>query len=471
MKQSLHILLLLWLAIVGMAGLTACSKDHAAGGDDVVVIDHASFKISLHATASGARTRGENPSAGDGWKGADEEEYRVRNATLFFYKASQGVNAPADTKILFKVYFPSFGKDTQATTSPTDVCYTSEVVKTDLSVEAGSYRVVAVCNLGNVKDKASTLGDLQQWETKQVVTGTETEVGECYNFAMSSSDDTPVTINGTTNMADEPNGSLTELSLNVQRLAARIDWSPGKGSWVENKTIVYDANGDAVLRNCYEFEVEDAPDDRFYLTSVTPVNLSANSEYVLKRVTVDNTLTNGVTYLGRELTGSDNNASNYVVDPLTSQKTQGTNPLTLSYTNPCAAWLNDFDANNDDYPVTHVADGEDNCYSDNSLTYRKLCYARENTIPVGANKQQYVTGLVFTGYYLKSGSTVAVKKTYVYYIRHTDPSGSASDALIMKYGIVRNHLYQVCVSKVASLGIIVLEVRDWVPDVAPDIDL
>lgn len=41
----------------------------------------------------------------------------------------------------------------------------------------------------------------------------------------------------------------------------------------------------------------------------------------------------------------------------------------------------------------------------------------------------------------------------------------------MKYGIVRNHVYQVAVSGVSSLGIILIEVRSWIPKEAPDIYL
>ena len=64
-----------------------------------------------------------------------------------------------------------------------------------------------------------------------------------------------------------------------------------------------------------------------------------------------------------------------------------------------------------------------------------------------------------------------MNKTFEYFIRHVDPNNSNSDALIMKYGIVRNHVYQVAVSGVSSLGIILIEVRSWIPKEAPDIYL
>lgn len=90
---------------------------------------------------------------------------------------------------------------------------------------------------------------------------------------------------------------------------------------------------------------------------------------------------------------------------------------------------------------------------------------------VGADKEKYVTGLLFTGYYHKAGEPQAVRKTYVYYIRHNDPNNSNSDALAMKYGVVRNHVYQVRIKGVNSLGLIMLQVRDWIPLVAPEIDI
>lgn len=122
--------------------------------------------------------------------------------------------------------------------------------------------------------------------------------------------------------------------------------------------------------------------------------------------------------------------------------------------------------------ITQITNGVPNCYTDatDRLTYKRLVYAKENTITIGANKKAYVTGLLFTGYYKKAGEA-AVQKTYEYFIRHTDPYNSNSDALAMKYGIVRNHVYQVRINSVSSMGLILIQVRDWIPIVAPDIDL
>ena len=41
----------------------------------------------------------------------------------------------------------------------------------------------------------------------------------------------------------------------------------------------------------------------------------------------------------------------------------------------------------------------------------------------------------------------------------------------MKYGIVRNNVYRVYVNSVTSLGLILIEVKDWISITLPEIQM
>lgn len=443
----------------------SCSKDSA---EEEVIAKNVCFKVEVRTGGYGANTRAAGPSEDDGTLPDDENEHAVYNAMLFIYQDNKGVNGAADTPILYSVYLPNFSKDTELSTTAGAV-YTSPVVDTRYSIPAGNYHVLIVCNMGRLT--ANTLGDVQNMTTMNAAFGTMQQPTTCNTFAMSSVSDQTITIKGESNMPDVKDGVLVEMQANVQRLAARIDFSAGtKGEWVNE--VVNTTEGDKTLE-AYKYTIGTAPNaDYFYLTGVTPINLLNSSEYVLKRVTEDKTF-NTIQYLGKELLSSDGNAANYVVDPYMQHKSQTSNAVALSYTNSYEDMKAQFAAcNSGDNQVTEIVNTAPNCYTDatDGLTYKKLVYAKENTITQGTNKEAYVTGLLFTGYYKKSGEA-AVQKTYEYFIRHTDPYNSNSDALAMKYGIVRNHVYQVRINGISSLGLILIQVRDWIPIVAPDIDL
>lgn len=448
-------------------GFWSCSKDSAEEEVDNTA-QNVCFKVEVRTGGYGASTRAAGPSEDDGTLADDENEHAVYNATLFIYQNNKGINGAADTPILYSVYLPNFSKDTELSSADGAV-YTSPVVDTRYSIPAGDYHVIIVCNMGRLT--ANTLGDVQQMTAANATFGTLQQPETCTTFAMSSSDDKSIHIEGRSNMADVKNGVLVEMQANVQRLAARIDFSAGaKGEWVSE--VVNTNEGDQTIEG-YKYTIGTEPNaDYFYLTGVTPINLLSSNEYVLKRVTEDNTF-NSIQYLGKELLSSNGNAANYVVDPYILQKKASSDAIGLSYTNSYEEMRANFAACNSGLnKITQITDGTTNCYTDatDGLTYKKLVYAKENTITAGTNKEAYVTGLLFSGYYKKAGEA-AVQKTYEYFIRHTDPYNSNSDALTMKYGIVRNHVYQVCINSVSSMGLILIQVRDWIPIVAPDIDL
>lgn len=465
MKSLINILSIL-LLVAAAAGLWSCSNDSAEGDN---IAKDVCFRVEVRTGSYGTDSRAVGPSEDDGSLADDENEHAVHNAMLFIYQDNKGVNGAANTPILYSVYLPNFSKDTEQSTTNGAV-YTSPIVDTHYAIPSGNYHVLIVCNLGRLT--ANTLGDVQEMTTSHAAFGTMQQPETCNTFAMSSVSDQTITIKAESNMTNVKNGVLVEMQANVQRLAARIDFSAGaKGTWVNE--VVNTTEGDQTIEG-YKYTIGTEPNaDYFYLTGVTPINLMAGNEYVLKRVTEDNTF-NTIQYLGKELLSSNGNAANYVVDPYIHQKSSSADALGLSYTNSYEEMMPNFAACNSGLnKITQIVDGATNCYTDaaDGLTYKKLVYAKENTITAGANKEAYVTGLLFSGYYKKSGEVAAVPKTYEYFIRHTDPYNSNSDALTMKYGIVRNHVYQVRINGVSSMGLILIQVRDWIPIVAPDIDL
>ena len=96
-------------------------------------------------------------------------------------------------------------------------------------------------------------------------------------------------------------------------------------------------------------------------------------------------------------------------------------------------------------------------------------YARENTISYNAPKAFYATALRLKGFYLKQGTSTYTEKTYTYYIRHADPNNTNAEAVPMKYGIVRNNVYRISINRVNSLGVMVIETKDWITKELPPI--
>ena len=207
-----------------------------------------------------------------------------------------------------------------------------------------------------------------------------------------------------------------EATIDVERLAARIDFDIAGGTY-------HSEDG-----GYYEYAVEGSTTDKYRLKSIKVKNMLTSGSYLIKRVAtaVDGT---GLSYLGAE-TVESNVATNYVLDPWTNKKAS-TLPTGLSYQEPNL--IN----------VKKIV-GEEKFFT--------LAYAQENTLPNADNKATYATALEFTGEYMSNGTTSKGEATVTYYIRHSDPNDNAAETSPMKYGIVRNNIYRVKVSKVNKQG-------------------
>lgn len=483
----LKICLLLLIPIAGM-GFVACSDNESVA--PVEYIDQPGFHIEIrvkNTPTNASSSRAAGPSDEDGRYPALENEGRVSDATIFLYRSDRqgnGIQSTASTPIDYAIYVPFFSSRREADGT---VYYTPRRILCDRPVAKGTYHIIAVCNKGDLTSdgNANTLGGLRNLTVSDIYREGQS-LSDTYCFTMASCVDQSVEVGdfSPSDDPDYPNANLIELEASVERLAARIDFSPGTGTWVENKEVSPEDASPFTI-NAYEYPIGDGNNnDRFYLTAVTPVNLYDGDEYLLKRVSYDdNPLTNTrLSYLISE-TGN----TNYVLDPNTLNGKNGTEPPAGMYTNPLAGWFGvDKIADcTEKYPVKKYEEGnnlfykvtEDNGnHTGTTVPYWILSYAKENTTLKGTAKDQYVTGLVFSGYYAKYNpeapeSPTWIPKSYVYYIRHNDPTNSTVEALPMKYGIVRNHIYRIRLKSVSNLGLILIQVRDWIPVNAPEIDM
>lgn len=485
MKQILlKICLLLLVPTCGMS-FVACNDNNSEA--PIEYIQSPGFNVEIRVKnklSDGYSNRAAGPSDEDGRYEAFEHEHHVENATIFFYRDDRGIQGNNGTKIDYAVYVPRFSSRKESLDYY--VYYTPQKILCDEPIAKGMYHILVVCNMGNKtawKD-TKTIGDIRNETLKDIYLHQEgADLTKCYHFAMTSSEDRTVEVGDFRLSTDTkiPNANIIELEANVERMAARIDFAADRGVWKEDVAI--GVEGSPVV-NAYEYGVEGTTDDLFYLTSVVPVNLYNGNEYLIKRASRDDNPQNN--QLRDYLTGETGN-TNYVLDPLTL----GTK-TTAMYDNPLTDWysgdnLAKIKECTNAYPVTLYDETKPTlCYevteNDEGTSVRRkyqvLAYTKENTILAGTPKEKFVTGLVFSGYYKRvekeadgTERIIWVPKSYVYYIRHNDPFNTSAEAVPMKYGIVRNHIYRIRIKGVNNLGIIFIEVVDWRLIKAPEIDM
>lgn len=480
----LKICLLLLVPLIG-TGFVACNDNTSDIPVEYIQSPkfHAEIRVK-NVLSDGHSSRAAGPSTEDGIFEAFEHENHVYNATIFFYRNDKGIQGEDNTKMDYAIYIPLFSSRKEGLDYY--VYYTPQKIHSEEPIAKGIYHILIVCNIG---DKTSwkdtkTLGEIRnEVVAKSYLHNEGAALNECHNFVMASSEDQTAEI-GEFNLStdpDYPNTNIIGLEAKVERLAARIDFAPNQGVWKEDVAI--GVAGSPIV-NAYEYQVEGTTDDLFYLTSVVPVNLYNGNEYLIKRASRDD---NPLNNQQRDyLTGETGN-TNYVLDPLTL----GTK-TTAMYDNPLTDWymgdnLAKIKECTSAYPVTKYDETKPTLFyeiteNDNGTSvkqkYQVLAYTKENTILAGMSKEKYVTGLVFSGYYKRveknagnAESVTWVPKSYVYYIRHNDPFNTSAEAVPMKYGIVRNHIYRIRLKSVSNLGIIFIEVVDWRLIKAPEIDM
>lgn len=369
--------------------------------------------VTVSAGSREATTRGpQGGEDGDGREDATENEYKISNLTLLLYRDAAGINSTANPTIEHAIYFSSFNVTENGTGGYDNKTYSTFTKKLDDGIERAKYHVIAIANAG---DKTSLKGEAlsvvrdyiikDQWKTAA-------SINDYTDFVMTSEEDAIIDMTTGEGSFDNP----FEATIDVERLAARIDFDIKGGDY-------YSENG-----GYYEYAVEGSTTDKYRLKSIKVKNMLTSGSYLIKRVAtaVDGT---GLSYLGKETADANNVSTNYVLDPWTNLKTS-TLPAGLSYQQ---------ESNLINVTNQTITVGEE--------TFFTLAYTQENTLPNADYKATYATALEFTGEYISNGTPKGESKV-TYYIRHSDPNDNAAETSPMKYGIVRNNIYRVKVSKV-----------------------
>lgn len=374
--------------------------------------------VTVSAGSREATTRGpQGGEDGDGREDATENEYKISNLTLLLYKGgNNGINSTNNPTIEHAIYFSSFNVTNNGTGGYDNKTYSTFTKKLDDGIERAVYHVIAIANAGDKTSlKGQDLSDVrdliitEQWKAAA-------SINDYTDFVMTSEEDATIDMTTGEGSFDNP----FEATIDVERLAARIDFDIAGGTY-------HSENG-----GYYEYAVEGSTTDKYRLKSIKVKKMLTSGSYLIKRVATDATATGGASavYLGEEAVDNTTElATNYVLDPWTCSKTSPTEPDGLSYS--------DSDNISVKGEVSKIGTEE----------FFTLAYTQENTLPNADNNATYATALEFTGEYISNGTSKGVS-TVTYYIRHCDPDNDAAEASPMKYGIVRNNIYRVKVSKV-----------------------
>ena len=362
------------------------------------------------------------------------KENDVNSLTVLLYKSDKDDLSEADATIDYVYTFTNLKKET--TSSGKDATYTTVPKEIDAAIVGKNYHVIVIANADDMtsKCKGKKISEVRDLQMSKVCTR-DADITKFSNFIMSSKTDAMIDFT--------KEGSETDpyvVNVDIERLAARIDIIP-------NATYVDTDKG-------YYYNVMDGTNvvGGFKLESVTPTKVMTSGEYLIKRVSSDNTVSS-VTYFGVEAKNADNKATNYVVCPWTKDRTG----LTLSNAEGPTSLYN--------VKMTTSTSTTDPSYI--------LDYVMENTTT--DNAEDYSTGLIFKGKYYEETEWDATKKQpkagftgtdkkYTYTLRHSDPSGSGTTADPMHFGVVRNNIYQVKVEGVEgkSKGIkLTIHVVPW----------
>ena len=374
-------------------------------GDSPATADKAYIRLSFAMPGSGS-TRA-NPSGGelgDGQEAGQSNENTISSAVAFLYKGD-GVNDDAKTPIAAVVEFDNLdgtgaGTDRPDTEHDIDKVYTT-AAKELPEIEFYTYHVIVAANLsendntrwwtnanltlGNVRDHILT----QAWTTEAD--------GSYSNFLMTNEADAFIELTEKNTSANP-----AETTVDVERVAARVDYKTND----ENNYICTDQTyaGGTVK-----------------ILGATIVNDYTAGSFLLKRVAAD---VDGASlgYLGDETPTPSGVATNYVLDPLTSQKTsankenhkfiisqnnntfQNSAALYASGTHSSAWsgnpnwWEGKVTAGT---PMTGEGDG-----------WTRIGYTLENTTPSGtdfAGAKEYNTGVVFQAQFTPVATAVSSK--------------------------------------------------------------
>lgn len=372
-------------------------------------------------------TRASRATAGPhGGEGGDDrepginKENDVNSLTVLLYKSEKDDLSDDNATIDYVYTFTNLNKVTPPT-SGKDATYTTVPKEIDAAIVDKNYHVIVIANADDMtsKCKGKKISEVRDLQMSKVCTR-DADITKFSNFIMSSKKDARIDFT--------KEGSETDpyqVEVDIERLAARIDIIPNAEYDDTNQGYYYDVKDGANVIGGFKLE------------SVTLSKVMRSGEYLIKRVS-PNAAVSTVTYYGEELMDATSKAStNYVVCPWTKDRTG----LTLSNAEGPASLYN--------VKKTTSTSTTDPSYI--------LDYVMENTTT--DNEEAYSTGLIFKGKYYEEtewdkattrpkAGAIGTDKEYTYTLRHSDPSGSGTNADPMHFGVVRNNIYQVKVEGV-----------------------
>lgn len=410
-------------------------------------------RVKVDATARSRAPQGGED--GDGREAGVNHENDIHDVTLLLYTTNPedaGINATAGQATLtHALYFPSVGERKTAEdgssayyeTAPREMATPLDITK--------RYHVIVIANAGDLTQELSemSLPQIRDYLVTQAWREA-TAISEYDYFVMSSERDDVLSFDSSAQTGTGTRQSPYLVETHIERLAARLDFDTQGSTVSQDGDYIYNVFGDATSQQ---------PIGKFVLRQVMPFNELNYGSCLIKRVATVKPL--AITYLGEE-TEANGVATNYVLDALHGQT-------------KAASHYRNYVASSSDWGNVTIADAWN--VSGKPLvsghTYYILDYTLENTTL--DNATPFATGLLFRGTYYtnaewEDGSqpTDGTTKTYPYYIRHSDPTGKGTTADPMHYGIVRNNIYRVKISRVIeepttsdiSLAI-TINVRKW----------
>ena len=476
--RKLHLVKSLLTAALAAPLLMSCyNYDH----EEVPVVAEGNkyINMTIAISSGGYPSTRAVPAGGENGDGREAGFYRendVSGVTLFFYRATDGINADASTAIDYTVYYPvtpitekrddphTSEEDIDDSTRPGMTADEYVFTTGNRLLEPGkinpndTYHIIAVLNADLSKSGLATLGAMRDYKFDALYSGGLTgDVQSCTNFIMTSEQDFTMTLASLTptKIAGDDYYTLTD-PLRVERLAARIDfeteYGTGKACVGYNNTLASGNRG-------YEYNVGTwdgsawSSSDKFVVTAITPFNVNTmtstnGGEYLIKRLTDDFGTSGTTMYLVDESDAPATDKYCYVLDPDTKAKETATVLGNFVNTLKGTTWLNDdlttsfsglaaskypFQTVEALYAKLHEEGGSDTysgglkliSSSVNTGDIVIIGYPMENTLGPNAKLYDYATGLAIEGDYYSGGLSVTPEHIIYYgFLRH---QGESSD--------------------------------------------
>nr|WP_321373030.1 Mfa1 family fimbria major subunit [uncultured Bacteroides sp.] len=367
---------LIWMPILALA--TIACQDCILFDKDICPADKAGTFISVTLnTPTITRANPTGGETGDGTEIGQTNENTVSDITIFFYKSSDINQAITDNVLVSKsIYFGT-----------SDIINNTTKTRR-VEIPKGIYHLIIVANAGDLTYEFTTVKNVCNYLQKTAWTVSGTDYSK---FVMSSSNDSSIELTGTSTEA-----SPIEIDVNVERLAARVDFIPYNSSNAPINTYYVSNSGNTT--------------GQVAINKIKLINRLTAGSYLLKRVATSMSAT--PSYLGNETLDQNSFQSNYVIDPWTIIKTKtnltgshfnllnggaGSDPASSLYTN---YFNNSFTLGSEDVVktanLTSTSNGE---------KFYILGYTLENTTDMTCQMNGYSTGVMFETKYTPTSVT------------------------------------------------------------------